>query len=230
MKVRSLEPEILDLRRPSREELESTQRFLGWINRRLGGVRAMRRAFESFAPSWTGPVRVLDVGTGGADIPRALADWARAAGRPAGIVGLDRERDMLELARQQSRGCPEISFVRGDVRELPFKPRSFDYVTSSLFFHHLTDDGVVEALRAFDRIARRGIVVNDLLRRRRLLLWTKFFTLFGNGIVRIDGPLSVRKSFTLPEIRALAARAGLGWLKAEAVFGHRFLLWGERPA
>jgi SAM-dependent methyltransferase len=228
MKARSLEPEILDVRRPPRDELTRAYRFLEWINRRLGGVRAMVRALEAFAPRWTGPVRLLDVGTGIADIPRAVVDWARATGRRVEVVALDREGDTLELAREASRGHPEIAFVRGDVRELPFAARSFDYVLSSLFLHHLPDDGAVGALRAFDRLARRGIVVNDLLRRRRLLWWTRFFTLFGGDIVRTDGPLSVRKAFTLTEIEAVVARAGLGWLTARVVFGHRFVLAGEK--
>ncbi len=226
MKTRSLEPEILDERRPAGAELESTVRFLSWINRRLGGVRAMRRAFESVR--WEGTLRVLDVATGDADVPRALVQWSRRARRKLEFVAFDRESDMLELARKQSRGFPEIAFVQGDARSMPFEPGSFDFVTSSLFFHHLPDDAVVAALRSFARIAKRGIVVNDLLRRRRLYLWTKFFTWFGNDIVRYDGPLSVRKSFTLAEIEALVARAGLPWLKARVVFGHRFVLAGEK--
>ena len=227
MKTRSLEPEILDERRPTRPELESTVRFLSWINRKLGGVRAMRRAFAAIP--WSGTLRVLDVATGDADVPRALVEWARAAGRKIEFVAFDRESDMLDLAREQSRGYPEIAFAQGDARSMPFDPGSFDFVTSTLFFHHLPDDAVVSALQSFARIAKRGIVVNDLLRRRRLYFWTKFFTWFGNDIVRYDGPLSVRKSFTLPEIEALVAKAGLPWLKARVVFGHRFVLCGEKP-
>jgi len=227
MKPRSLEPEILDKQRPPRAELESTVAFLSWINRRLGGVRAMQKAFENIA--WSGTLKVLDVATGDADVPRALVEWARRAGRKMEFTALDLEGDMLELAREKSQGYPEIAFARGDVRSMSFDAGSFDFVTSTLFFHHLPDDAVVEALKSFARIARRGIVVNDLLRRRRLYWWTKFFTLFGNDIVRYDGPLSVRKSFTQPEIETLVARAGLPWLKARAVFGHRFVLAGEKP-
>ena len=135
---------------------------------------------------------------------------------------------MVELATRQSAGYPEITIVRGDALALPFAPGSFDFVTSSLFFHHLPDEAVVRALREFDRVARRGVVVNDLIRRRRLYWWTKFFTWFGNDIVRFDGPLSVRKAFTLEEIRGLAERSGLAWLTVEEAFGHRFVLKGER--
>jgi ubiquinone/menaquinone biosynthesis C-methylase UbiE len=226
MKTRSLEPEILDVRRPSGAELESTTRFLSWINRRLGGVRALRRALERV--EWTGALRVLDVATGDAEVPRALVEWARSAGRALEIVALDRERDMVELAARRSAAYPEITCVLGDALSIPFAARSFDFVMSSLFLHHLADDAVVGALREFDRVARRGVVVTDLIRRRRLHWWTKFFTWFGNDIVRVDGPLSVRKAFTIEEIRGLAAGAGLGWISVEESFGHRFVLRGER--
>jgi hypothetical protein len=105
-----------------------------------------------------------------------------------------------------------------------------DYVTATHFFHHLTDEEVVSILMEFDRVARRGIIVNDLLRSRRALAWIRLFTLFANPCVKADGPLSVRRSFTLAEIKALAARSGLHWLKVRVHFGHRFTLAGERPA
>jgi len=116
--------------------------------------------------------------------------------------------------------------VRGDALRLPFRDGSFDYVTTSLFLHHLSDAELVQALREFDRVARRGLVMNDLLRRTRLYLWTKVFTLFANEYVRHDGPLSVRKAFTLDELRRLAAP--LPYLKTRVCFGHRVILYGEK--
>jgi len=56
------------------------------------------------------------------------------------------------------------------------------------------------------------------------------FTLFANPYVKADGPLSVRRGFTVPEIRALAARSGLDRLKVRIHFGHRFTLAGVRPS
>jgi ubiquinone/menaquinone biosynthesis C-methylase UbiE len=124
---------------------------------------------------------------------------------------------------------PGVPRIRGDVRRFPFRDRSVDFVVTTHFFHHLSDDQIVAVLREFDRVARRGIIVNDLIRNRRALLWIKLFTLWANRYVKADGPQSVRKAFTLPEIEALARRAGLPWLRAQKHFGHRFTLAGERP-
>ncbi len=71
--------------------------------------------------------------------------------------------------------------------------------------------------------------MNDLLRRRRAVLWIRLLTLFANRFAKFDGPLSVRRGFTLAEAESLANRAGLAWLKAREHFGHRFTLAGERP-
>src|SRR5262245_52523149 len=51
-------------------------------------------------------ITVLDVGTGGADIPRALARWARRAGRRIRILALDRDGAMLAFARHATARYP----------------------------------------------------------------------------------------------------------------------------
>ena len=213
MRTRSLEPERLDVESPSRDLVEGSYRFLSFINRRLGGVRATRRAFEEFAPGW-GPsqkIRVLDVASGTGDIPATLAKWD----------------PRLEFTCLDVRADPWGRVgVRASALRLPFRDGSFDYVITSLFLHHLGDEAAASALREFDRVARRGLVMNDLLRRRRLYWWTKFFTLFGNEIVRYDGPLSVLKSFTVEELRRLAAP--YPYLKTRVCFGHRVILYGEK--
>jgi ubiquinone/menaquinone biosynthesis C-methylase UbiE len=227
MTQRSHEPEIPDIRRLSPQEIESMYGFISWINR-FGGGRAIGREMRRLSRAWAGPIRILDVATGGADIPRAIARWAGKAGRSVSVVCLDASEDVLAYARRQSRDYPSLSFVRGDARALPFAPRSFDYAICSLFLHHLSDEDAAALLQAMDRIAVRGIVICDLIRRRRAVLWAKFLTLFGNAIVRYDGPLSVKRAFTLPEIESVVARAGISWARVRPVAGHHFLISGER--
>lgn len=213
--IRSRELERLDRETPAQEVMARVVGYLAFVNRWLGGTRAV----ASHLCRVEGPVTVLDVAAGAADIPLDLARRFPNL-RP---IALDASATMLSFAR----GIPRI---RGDVRSLPLRDRSVDFVISTHFFHHLSDDGVVDALREFDRVARRGIIVNDLLRRRRALLWIHLFTLWANPYVKFDGPLSVRRSFTVHEIEALTRRAGLPWLRVRTHFGHRFTLAGERPS
>ena len=214
MKTRSSEPELLDLETPPMEERERIAGYLAFVNRWLGGTAAVAHHLRDIKE----PVTVLDVAAGAADIPRDLS--RRYPNLKC--IAFDRSEWMLALAR----GVPRI---RGDVRWFPFRDRSADYVIATHFFHHLTDDQIVGVLREFDRVARRGIIVNDLLRNRRALFWIKLFTLGANRYVKYDGPQSVRKAFTVPEIEALARRAGIGWLRVRRHFAHRLTLAGERP-
>lgn len=214
MRTRSTELELLDVENPPLDEMARVAGYLAFVNRWLGGTRAVAWHLKNVRE----PVTLLDVAAGAADIPLDLARRFPNL-KP---VAFDLSATMLSLAR-------DIPRVRGDVRRLPFRDRSVDYVVSTHFFHHLADDQIVATLREFDRIARRGIIINDLLRRRRALFWIGLFTLFANRYVKTDGPLSVRRGFTVPEVEAFARRSGLEWLRVRVHFGHRFTLAGERP-
>ncbi len=213
--VRSMGRELLDDETPPPDEAARIARYLAFVNRLLGGTRAVAFHLRRVKA----PVTVLDVGAGAADVLAALA--RRVPGlRP---VALDQAPYLLCLAR----GIPRVI---GDARALPLRDRSVDYAVSTHLFHHLTDEEIVQVLCEMDRVARCGIVVNDLLRRRRALFWIWLFTLGANRYVRADGPQSVRRGFTAREVEGLARRAGLGWLRVRVHFGHRFTLAGERPA
>jgi ubiquinone/menaquinone biosynthesis C-methylase UbiE len=212
MKTRATEPERLDLESPPAAEMKRVVGYLEFVNGWLGGTSALSRHLKGERGT------LLDVAAGSGDIARALAE--RHPGlRP---VVFDRSEVMLSFAA----GLPR---VRGDVRRLPFADRSVDWVVSTHFFHHLSDDEAVGALREFDRVARRGIVVNDLLRNRRALFWIRLFTLWANPYVKADGPQSVRRGFTVAEAEELARRAGLPWLRVRKHFAHRFTLAGRKP-
>ncbi len=213
MSARSTDLELLDVETPPRRDLVRVAGYLAFVNRWLGGTNAVARELGKMS----GVRTLLDVGAGAADIPLDLA--RRFPGvRP---VAMDLSPGMLLLAR----GLPRL---RGDVRRLPFRDGSVDVVIATHLFHHLKDDEIVLALLEFDRVARHGIIVNDLLRSRRAVLWIRLLSLWANRWVKFDGPLSVKRGFTVPEVDALARRAGLYWLWTKVHFGHRFTLAGER--
>ena len=66
-------------------------------------------------------------------------------------------------------------------------------------------------LRELHRVSRRGVVVNDLRRGwfpyAATLLTVRAFG--RSSVTQHDGPLSVRRSYTLRELDALASEAGL---------------------
>lgn len=222
------DPEIFDTETLPADIVARFYGFLRWVNRWTGARRALRLRFEELSRGWArgASIRVLDVGAGGCDLSGDLGRWAAGRGFRLEIVALDIDLAALRYARSQE---PGIRFCAGDIERLPFKDGSFDYVTASQFFHHLTDDQAIAALRAFDRIARRGIVIMDLVRRIRAWIAIKLITIPSHPIVRHDGALSVLKAFTPGEMAEIARRAGLPWLTVKTHLGHRQTLAGERP-
>jgi ubiquinone/menaquinone biosynthesis C-methylase UbiE len=203
--------EMLDRPAPM-ADLARSLADLALLNRLFGGRRITLRHLGSLlagAPRHRS-ITVLDVGTGSADLPRALARWARGAGRPIRIIALDRDAPTLEVARRTMAGYPEITLVRGDALALPIRSESVDVVLSALTLHHLAPEEAVRSLAEMDAAARRGLVVNDLARGRGAyaLVWIATRVL-ASRMSRHDGPLSVRRAYTAEEARALCEKAGI---------------------
>jgi len=70
---------------------------------------------------------VLDVGCGTGTITAGIA---RVVGPQGHVVGVDRDPSLLEIARQQNRGMPNLQFEIGNATTLEFA-RSFDVVTTA---------------------------------------------------------------------------------------------------
>jgi len=211
-------------------ELDRSLAFIRRINRLLGYTRATLHHLERFSKSWRSGERVeiLDIATGSADIPRAIVRWGRAKNFDVHITAVDRHVGTLEVARGQTMDDPRIRLMRADAMELPFERGSFDYCLTAMFLHHLDDEQIVRVMSEMNRVARRGIIVADLLRHRRALVWIKLFTLFSNPIVKHDAVVSVEQAFCEEEICRLRDRAGVGYAKYHRHFGHRFVLAGEK--
>jgi 2-polyprenyl-3-methyl-5-hydroxy-6-metoxy-1,4-benzoquinol methylase len=213
-------------------ELRRSLAYIRRINALLGYNRSILGYFERFSRNWTPgrPVHVLDVATGSGDLPRAIDAWSRRRGFDVRVTGLDLHATTLRVAAEltPSAQFPRLRFVRGDALRLPFGDGSFDYATSALFLHHLDDADAVAALREMARVARRGVVVADLLRHRRAYAWITLFTLLSRPMVRHDARASVAQAFTRDEVLGLRQRAGIDFARYQRHFGHRFVLAGER--
>ncbi len=191
------------------------------VNRWLGGRRALLRHLPWALPPSGATARVVDIGTGSADLPAAVARWARARGRRVEITAVDRHPATIESAQLRTRVWPEIRTVRGDGLRLPFADGAFHLVLLSMTLHHMDGDSLPGLLREAGRVARGGRILVGELRRSvpaylgaKLLAATVWRT---NRITRHDGPLSVRRAFTPSELVTLADRAGL---RDPRVFSH----------
>jgi len=202
--------------------------FIQRVNHWLGYTRATIDHLEEFSHGWTRgqTIRLLDVATGSADVPRAILKWADHHGFDVQIVGVDLHATTAHQAADARD--PRLTIMRANAMELPFADQSFDYALTSMFLHHLDEPQIVRVLREMDRVSRRGILAADLLRDPMAVFWIKLFTLFANPMVRHDAIVSVQQALRREEIEALAREAGVDYARYHRHFGHRFVLAGER--
>jgi len=199
--------ELLDGPLDSRQlagNLDDLDRF----NRR-GGELCWRLLRSLSLPS--DAVSLLDVGTGGADIPRELLRRAGTAGLKLRITATDVRREIVDIARARSKGVSGLEICLAGPGGLDFADGTFDVVQSSLLFHHLEPDAAIAMLGEMSRVARVGVVVNDLDRRRRWWATAKLLGTFAtrNEYTRNDAPLSVARAYRPDELSAMASKAGL---------------------
>jgi 2-polyprenyl-3-methyl-5-hydroxy-6-metoxy-1,4-benzoquinol methylase len=206
-------PELQDLPPESypQDELEGNLHDLTLVNNYLGNSRAVVKHLAALAAETADEVfTVLDVATGSADIPIAIAKWARQAGIRVGITAVDLDPLAINIARKRSEPYPEITLAVADGFDLPFAKKSFDYVLCSKTVHHFTEEKVLRMIKGISRVARLGYIIVDLRRSWiayiLIFLLTRLFS--RNRLTRSDGPLSVLKSFTPGELAALASRSG----------------------
>jgi ubiquinone/menaquinone biosynthesis C-methylase UbiE len=204
--------ELLDSASISETEIRESLRDLERLNRRFGGARTILLNLERLTGGRPETkLTILDIATGGGDIPRAICRWARRRRLPVAIEAVDRNELILSAAREWSGNYPEIRFEKAEGPLLQYQDRSFDYAISSLFLHHLTRAEAVSLLREMGRIARKGLIANDLRRSRTAWILTRIATrLFSsNRLTLHDGPMSVARSFRPEELLLMAKEAGL---------------------
>ncbi len=203
---------------------------LARINRWSDSVRIVWKPIRRLAMK-TAPLRVLDLATGGGDIPIRL--WAKAKNDRLQIQfhGCDISPIAIDHARQAAgRAGADVEFFQADVLNNDL-PDGFDVITTSLFVHHLDSPQVVMLLQKMAKAAKHLVIINDLLRTPIALGLAYVGTrlLSRSGIVHVDGPRSVRGAYTLAEISDLANQAGLSGFSLRMQFPYRYLLTWSRP-
>lgn len=175
------------------------------LNRLPGGVgdsvRATARLLDGRADA-----SVLDIGTGSGDFVRRLVGK-----RAVRVIAADLRREVLEVTARNLRDTSNVTLLQADARSLPLDDRSVDVAHASLLLHHFDPGDAVIALREMRRVARSGVVINDLRRSRLAFAGTAVAVLaLSHGrYTRHDGVLSARRAYTLEELDDLARSAGL---------------------
>jgi SAM-dependent methyltransferase len=229
LKNRRILPELMD--QPGLDEAEHHQALaaLARINRVSGTAGVLwpliREACKRRRSQNGSAVRLLDIATGGGDLPVSLWKRARRAGLDLEAAGCDRSPQAVARAQALARReRAEVAFFVHDAVADPLPP-GYDILVSSLFLHHLEEPQALDFLRALGSTG--GMVLVDDLRRSAagwLLAYLGVRLLSRSRIARVDGPRSVQAAFTCNEALALACRAGWTTPEVRRHWPCRFLL------
>jgi ubiquinone/menaquinone biosynthesis C-methylase UbiE len=138
-----------------------------------------------------------------------------------------------EVVAAATEAWPALSAIEGlsiavaDGRALPYGDASFDVTHASLVLHHLEPPDAIAFLGELRRVARRGVVVNDLARSRLSVTgaWVVSHLFTTNRYTRSDASLSARRAYTLEEARDLVREAGLQPIaETRDLFRHRWAI------
>jgi 2-polyprenyl-3-methyl-5-hydroxy-6-metoxy-1,4-benzoquinol methylase len=228
--LRDREPELMDEPDLAPDRHHAALRGLRRINVLSASAALLWPPIRQLAKANPGPLRLLDVASGGGDVLVGLWRRATRAGIPLECEGADISETALEHGRELARraGAP-IGFRRIDALAEPLP--ECDVVVSSLFLHHLDRADAVRLLQRMKAAARHLVLVNDLTRSRLgyIAAWCGTRILSRSPIVHVDGPRSVRAAFTIAEMRRLAEEATLDGATVSPRWPFRCLLeWRPR--
>jgi ubiquinone/menaquinone biosynthesis C-methylase UbiE len=208
---RSRRHELLDADSLDPAELAANLRDFARLNSLPGGVRTSVAAIDRLTGR-ASELTILDVGAGGGDMALRFAAEGRRRGGRWRVLAVEARAEIVELAERGAASDPDVILARGDARRLELPDDSVDVAHASLLVHHLDPSDARLALSEMARVARRGVVINDL--RRGLLplamTATTVLALASSRYARHDGIVSALRAYRLDELDALLAEVGLG--------------------
>lgn len=209
-------------------ELRKTLITLGRINRWLGGNRVTLNGIKKIlnGHSREQPITILDLGCGGGDILRDVANFGIQRGYSFNIIGIDANKNTLGYAKELSLSFPDVNFLHCNIFSKEFERLEYDLVLTSLFLHHFDDIKLENLLKVILNKASIGIVVNDLHRHPMAYFLFRILCVFTtNKMVKEDGLISILKGFKRDELRKISESIGAGYtIKWKWAFRYQWII------
>jgi 2-polyprenyl-3-methyl-5-hydroxy-6-metoxy-1,4-benzoquinol methylase len=220
LSARSTQPEQMDTDCVDFDDYARCLRDLSRVNVVTLTHRAMLSWLAKQArdrPNFT----LLDIACGHGDALRRI----RRRFPEATLTGIDLNPWAKRAAEAATDPADRINFITDDA--FAYKPvRPFDFIITSQFTHHLTDEQVVDFLIWLRANAGRGWFIGDVQRSiiayygfpilARIMFWHRF--------IREDGQISVARSFVRADWENLLQQAGITAEQAEILWYFPFRL------
>ncbi|MBL0331165.1 MAG: methyltransferase domain-containing protein [Bacteroidetes bacterium] len=227
---RSYELELLDAPNIPKELLFKNLRELDVVNRLLGGHAITLSGIKKLVKDKNKTYRIVDIGCGGGDAMKKIAEWAKKNQHKVELIGVDMNADAIRFMETECNAFPEITGVVSDYREYLKSNTTIDIVHCSLFCHHLKDEELVELFQYMNQYAKAGFIINDLQRHWFAYYSIKFLTRLLNGstLVKNDAPLSVLRGFRKEELNQLLIKAEVVGCSIKWKWAFRYLVLNRK--
>lgn len=188
----------------SRGEVIATLRDIRRANFILGGTRVVVSEALSLTKHSTGPLTLLDVGSGTGDVANAVARALASRGVRTRTIAVEQSFILGIIARPET---DEV--IAADALCLPIRDRSVDVVICSQVLHHFDDQKARILISELDRVSRVGVVIGELQRDAiaSALFRAVAPALRFHPVTVHDGLLSIERGFRGPELRELVRSA-----------------------
>jgi ubiquinone/menaquinone biosynthesis C-methylase UbiE len=203
-------PELLDTDSGTPAEIATALSDLRHINQWFGGIATTQSMIVQVARKLeVSSLSLLEVAAGAGYMPRAVSNRMRNSGIQLQVTLLDRAHS--HLRNSSGNGA---SAVAGNALALPFADGSFDLVSCCLFAHHLEPEEVVQFVNQGLRVCRAAVIINDVVRDPiHLALVYLSLPLYRSRFTHHDAPASVRRAYTIEEMRQMLQQTGASKLE-----------------
>jgi SAM-dependent methyltransferase len=226
---RSNQRELLDSLDVPLDLLYKNLKELAILNKNSGGHAISLKGLKQLITDRHKEYHIVDLGCGGGDSLKAIADWARINNYRLRLTGVDINANVIEYLNIQCNNYPEITGIVSDYKDFLSSNTSIDIVHCSLFCHHLNNNEILGLFGHFNKYIRTGFVINDLQRN-----WLSYYgawlltrLLNGTELAKNDGPVSVLKGFKSNELDGLLKEAKIKEYTIRKTGLFRFLIVGK---
>ena len=194
------------------ETLFRTYDAFDFVNRRLAGWRGLYKKYiRPYLRAQGGEGTLLDIGSGGGDVTRAICRWAAADGMKVSATALDLDGRALAYAKErgfvgqaEAKEGDQIVYRTGHTKDLIKESAQFDLVITNHVVHHLTLQELTEMCEDAESLCQNGVVLFNDIHRSDLgygLFGLATWGWFAGTFIREDGLRSIRRSYTAGELR-----------------------------
>ncbi|MFN1835834.1 methyltransferase domain-containing protein [Balneola sp. MJW-20] len=184
--------------------LENTYRQFHRINALLSQWRKIYKKFIRPELKNNKINTFLDIGFGGGDIPIQISKWIKDDGFEAEITGIETDARSFRYASALALP-PNLKLRHISTSEILQEGRSYDFVLSNHLIHHLSEKELPVLLDEAKRLSSHKVIFNDIERSDLGYIAFHIFSriIFRHSFITDDGLISIRKSYTLDELRTI---------------------------